>query len=392
METVIGSLLFRCAILLTLLGVVLPRFGIASAQDGLADRISSKRYIVIDAGTGQIYAQKGADDQVAIASLTKIFTTIEAIERAPLDTEIVTDESDLFDASSTTMGFGPGETFTLQDLLYGMMLPSGNDAAHAIARALGAEPGDTGPDQSVGRFVGYMNERIANMGLTETKLVNPHGLGVPGHVSSAHDLAAFTMYALRYPLFVDIIGTATYDAGGYEVSNTNKLLNSYDGLIGGKTGFDEDAGWCLIEVARRNGSTMISVTLDGIAPDIWYQDNAILLDYAFEQKASGNDASGNVVSFRDPDAAAVEQISTPGASIGVAETPAPAVLPTPTTEPIATPVVAGGDGGSGSGTNWGAVAAVAVVALVVGVSAISSLAGGTAGALGRRRGPPSGSD
>jgi len=137
----------------------------ARAQDDLGDAISSQRYIVIDAASGEVFAEKDAHQQVAIASLTKIFTTIEAIERAPLSLEITTDESDLFDESSTTMGFGPGETFTLEELLYGTMLPSGNDAAHAIARALGFQEGDT-PEESVARFVSWMNERVRNMGLT----------------------------------------------------------------------------------------------------------------------------------------------------------------------------------------------------------------------------------
>ena len=126
------------------------------AQDDLADLISSRRYIVIDAETGEVFAERDADDEVAIASLTKIYTTIEALELAPLNTEITTDESDLFDSSSTTMGFGPGESFTMEQLLYGMMLPSGNDAAHAIARSLGAREGDS-PEEAVDRFVALMN-------------------------------------------------------------------------------------------------------------------------------------------------------------------------------------------------------------------------------------------
>jgi D-alanyl-D-alanine carboxypeptidase len=340
------------------------------AQSDIGDSISSKRYIVIDADTGEVFAEKSAHDEVAIASLTKVFTTIEAIERAPLSTEITTDDSDLFDSSSTTMGFGPGETFTLHDLLYGMMLPSGNDAAHAIARTIGAQPGDT-PQQSVDRFVGYMNERVRNMGLTETALVNPHGLGVPGHHSSAHDLATFTMYALKYPMFVDVIGTSEYNANGYEVTNTNKLLNSYDGLIGGKTGYDEDSGYCLIEVARRNGSTMISVTLDGVAPDVWYQDNAILLDYAFEQKAArvaaGLAIGAEVVSYRDPDAAVIAQMTTPGASLGQIGLASPTPTPTPTNDPSPTPaaetLIAATSGGSGM--NWRGLIAIFVVALVL---------------------------
>lgn len=358
---------YLCLICLVVLGLELLPSVAVRAQDDIGDSISSKSYIVIDADTGEVFAERNAHDEVAIASLTKVFTMIEALERASLSTEITTDESDLFDGSSTTMGFGPGETFTLQDLLYGMMLPSGNDAAHAIARVLGSQPGDT-PEESVTRFVGYMNERVRNMGLTETTLGNPHGLGVPGHFSSAHDVAVFTMYALQYPTFVDVISTSQYDANGYVVSNTNRLLGSFDGLIGGKTGYDDDAGYCLIEVARRDGSTMISVTLDGVAPDVWYQDNAILLDYAFEQKAarvaSGQVIAGEVVAYRDPDAALVAQMATPGASLGQMEQE---VQPTASIAAPAqeTPAGATSTEADSGGMNWRGAGALIVVILVI---------------------------
>ncbi len=307
----LSSILF----ILTLLS--LPH-SYTSAQEVPALKVNSKRYIVIDAETGQVFAQKGVRDRVAIASLTKVFTAILAIESAPLDTEITTRESDVFGSSSTTMGFGPGETFTLKDLLYGMMLPSGNDAAHAIARHLGQQPGDT-DDEAVARFMKRLNQRIQDMGLRDTRLVNPHGWGVPGHFSSAWDVAAFMMFALQYPTFVETMGSDNYTTtdGAYYLSNTNKLLRSYDGLIGGKTGYDDDAGWCLVEVARRDGSTMISVTLDGIAPDDWYDDNRVLLNYAFEQKAAAGDsqtASRDRVSFLDPDAAVISRASDGGAA------------------------------------------------------------------------------
>ncbi len=291
----------------------------AAAQEVPELQITSKHYIVVDAETGEVFAQRGADDRVAIASLTKVFTAIEAIESGSPDTPMTTNESDVFDASSTTMGLSAGETLTLEDLLYGMLLPSGNDAAHAVARNLGYQPGDTDA-QAVERFVARTNERIRNMGLKDTNLINPHGWGVPGHYSTAHDVAAFTMYALRYPRFVEAISTPAYSASdGLYVTNTNKMLNWYDGIIGGKTGYDDDAGYCLVEVAQRDGSTMISVTLDGVAPDDWYDDNRVLLDYAFEQKAkrvaSKGAITGRVLTFRDPDAARIERNARGAASI-----------------------------------------------------------------------------
>jgi len=327
--------------LLVMLGLIAALMSLtvapASAQLSELDGISSKRYIVIDAETGEVFVEHNADEEVAIASLTKIFTTIEALELADLNTPITTNSSDMFGADSTTMGFGPGETFTLNDLLYGMMLPSGNDAAHAIARSLGYQQGDS-DDQAVSNFIDLVNQRIADMGLTNTHLENPHGLSEDGHYSTARDLAAFTMYALKYPTFQQLIGASSYQTdSGYFVSNTNKLLGSYSGIIGGKTGYDDEAGYCLIEVATRDGSTMISVTLDGEAPDIWYQDNAILLDYAFEAKAereaAGQQITNSRVSYRDPDAAQILAQSRGGNSIGQA--PAASPVPNESTSPAA---------------------------------------------------------
>lgn len=286
-------------------------------------QITSKYYVVLDADTGEVFAARGMHEPVAMASLTKIFTAIEALERADLSTRITTTASDAsFDTASTTMGFGPGETLTLQDLLYGMMLPSGNDAAHAIARELGTLSAQDSDAEAVDRFVGWMNQRVRDMGLTDTNLVNPHGWGVPGHRSSVYDLAAFTRYALQYPTFVELISTPIYTTsnGAYTVTSTNKMLNTYPGILGGKTGYDDDAGYCLIEVARRGGSTMISVTLDGVAPDDWYDDNRVLLDYAFEQKAARAGgpppAGAQFVTFRDPDAARLAANAESGGSLG----------------------------------------------------------------------------
>lgn len=360
----IRSLLRAVAAFLLLVSSIAVFANPVSAQVTELDGISSQRYIVIDAETGEVFVEHNADQEAAMASLTKIFTTIEALERGTLTQQITTDTSDVFDASSTTMGFGPGESFSLEDLLYGMMLPSGNDAAHAIARAIGYQDGDT-DDQSVQHFVDEMNQRIKDMGLTNTHLMNPHGWGVDGHYSTARDLAAFTMYALKYPMFEKLIGTYDYQtSSGYYVTNTNKLLNNYGGLIGGKTGYDDDAGYCLIEVATRDGSTMISVTMDGEAPDTWYQDNATLLDYAFatkaERLASGKQITGDVVSFRDPDAALILAQSRSGNSIGLA----PSASPSPVAESVATPAIdatvpattdskSGNQQGSETGTNDG---------------------------------------
>ncbi|HVL25215.1 MAG TPA: serine hydrolase [Thermomicrobiales bacterium] len=308
------------SLLLTLLLALLLAPLAVAAQEVPELQITSTHYIVIDAESGEVYAQRGANDQVAIASLTKVFTAVQALSMAPLDTTITTDESDLKSSEATTMGFGPGETYTLKDMIYGMMLPSGNDAAHAIARTLGGQTGDS-PDEAVQRFVDLMNKRAQDMGLKNTHLVNPDGWGVPGHHSSAWDVAAFMSYAMEYPFLVDVMGTREYTTsnGLITVTNTNKMMNSYAPLLAGKTGYDNDAGWCLVNVARADGSTMIAVTLDGVAPDDWYDDNMVLLDYGFERKAeiaaSNTAFNGDVVSYTNPAAAELARAGQPAAEL-----------------------------------------------------------------------------
>lgn len=313
----------RCAVLFSVLVScligLLPL--LASAQEVPELQVNSARYIVIDADTGEVYAQRGANDEVAIASLTKVFTAVQALNMAPLDTPITTTSSDLQPANATVMGFGPGETYTLEDMLYGMMLPSGNDAAWAIARSLGYQDGDT-DEEAAQRFIDLMNQRILDMGLENTHLMNPDGWGVPGHYSSASDVAAFMQYALEYPFLSQVMGTTSYTMsnGWLTVSNTNRLLNDYSALVGGKTGYDNDSGWCLVNAAASGDSRMIAVTLDGIAPGDWYDDNRRLLDYGFNRKAeiaaSGQPFNGDVVSYVDPDAVQLASIGEAEASIG----------------------------------------------------------------------------
>jgi D-alanyl-D-alanine carboxypeptidase len=226
---------------------------LALAQEVPELQITSTNYIAIDAETGEIYAQRGAHEHRAPASLTKVFTAIESIESLPPDMPVITSESDLVSEFASQVGFAPGEEFTVEELLYGMMLPSGNDAARALARTAGAEEGDT-DEEATNRFLARLNQRIQNMGLTDTHLVDPDGWGVPGHYTTPYDLAAFMMYALRYPRFVKAFSTLTYETadGSYEFRNNNRMLRTYDGIVGGKTGYDDDAGWCLINVAQRD--------------------------------------------------------------------------------------------------------------------------------------------
>jgi D-alanyl-D-alanine carboxypeptidase len=339
---------------------------LARAQEVPELQITSTNYIAIDAETGEIYAQRGAHEHRAPASLTKVFTAIETIESLPPDAEVTTSEADLVSEFASQVGFSPGEHFSVEELLYGMMLPSGNDAARALARTAGAEDGDT-DEEAVNRFLSRLNQRIQNMGLTDTHLVDPDGWGVPGHYTSPYDLAAFMMYALRYPRFVKAFSTLDYETadGSYAFRNNNRMLRTYDGIVGGKTGYDDDAGWCLINVAQRNGRRVIAVTMNGVAPDDWYDDNRVLLDYALDQQAlraeTGGGVTGEVVRFRDPDAAVILAMGSAGGMIGESTVKAAPDVRPAASQPVAVPVERVGASGAG----WNAALCVAAALIVV---------------------------
>lgn len=376
---------------------MLASFGPAAvlAQEVPELQITSTYYIVLDAETGEIFAQRGAHEQVAPASLTKVFTAIEAIESAPSNATVTTAESDLVSLEATQVGFGAGETFLVEDLIYGMLLPSGNDAARALARSLGEQQGGTG-DGGEEVFLARMNERVEAMGLTNTHFRNPDGWGIPGHYSSAYDIAVFTMYALKYPRFVRAISTAEYRTsnGEYAFDNTNRMLKTYEGIIGGKTGYDDDAGYCLVEVASRDGSTMIAVTLDGVAPDDWYDDSRVLLNYAFEQKAlrqeEGLGVIGEVARYRDPDARTILAMASASGSAGpplAAQRHAAPELPPLDLNGDTPSLVASREGLAASTAGWLAAAGIGAALIVLQALATWRLPG-----LGSRLGFPVATD
>jgi D-alanyl-D-alanine carboxypeptidase (penicillin-binding protein 5/6) len=362
-----------CAAIVVLILAIpaLPVHG-QSPDPATLDQISSKRYIVIDDQTGEIYAQKEAEVRSGIASVTKIFTAIVALERAPLDMEITANESDLFDSTSTSMaGFAAGTTYTVRDLLYGMILESGNDAAHTLARGIGAQPGDTDED-SVNRFVGWMNEKVAELGLKDTHFVNPHGLSDPDHYSTPRDIATFMMYAVQNADFMAIISARTYTTTtGDTQTSVNRGPEFIPDYVGGKTGYDDATGYCLVEVGERDDAQLVSVTIDGVAPDIWYQDHAILQEYGFlaraERIASGQPV-GDVLAYAgqpgsEPAQADVQvEQQTPPASdtfAGVDTGPRPVLV---TGTPV--PVTAANDDGDSPFDNW--LIGMVIAAIVAG--------------------------
>ncbi len=237
---------------------------------------SAKSAILIEAETGTILYSKDIHTQRAMASTTKIMTAILTIEAGDLDTEFTVDPLAIR-VEGTSMGLREGDRVSRRDLLYGIILPSGNDAANAAAVSVSG---------SVPAFVELMNAKALELGLKNTHFVTPSGLDAKGHYTSAYDLAMITAYAMRNELFREVVsckskqleyGNPPYSRTLY---NSNKMLSRYEGAIGVKPGFTDDARRCLVSAAERNGTTLIAVTLnDGND----YNDHAAMLNYGFTQ-------------------------------------------------------------------------------------------------------------
>lgn len=237
--------------------------------------LSAESAILIDADSGEILYGRNPQSKMAMASTTKIMSAVVAIENMSLDTKVkIPDEAVGIEGSSIYLC--KGEILTLEELLYALLLASANDAATAIAIAVGG---------SVEGFADMMNETAKRLGLNDTHFENPHGLDGKAHYTTAEDLARLTSYALTLPQFRQIVSTykksISFDGNkdGRLVVNHNKLLRSYNGTIGVKTGFTKKSGRCLVSAAERNGVTLIAVTLN--APNDW-NDHTILLNYGFD--------------------------------------------------------------------------------------------------------------
>lgn len=240
---------------------------------------------VINAATGDIVFEKNAEERLPMASTTKIMTAYVALKNStPKD--IVNVSMNAQQQEGSAMYISAGEQFYMEDMLYGLMLNSGNDAAVAIAEHISGD---------VGSFVDLMNQAAWEIGADNTMFCNPNGLPNPAHRTTAKDLANITREAMQIPEFRRIVSTASRTvwqapratgAGmevmpkAYELYNHNKLLNMYDGAVGVKTGYTETAGRCLVSAAEREGMVFIAVTLND--NDDW-NTHAQLLDQAFAQ-------------------------------------------------------------------------------------------------------------
>ena len=222
----------------------------------------------MDAASGRILYEKNASERSLIASTTKIMTALVVCEQSNLSDRVkIPPEAVGIEGSS--MYLQEGEILTVQDLLYGLMLHSGNDAAVALAIYCGGTEAD---------FVTMMNEKAELLGLTDTHFANPNGLDHDGNYSTALDLARLSVYALQNEDFLRTVSCKTVTVGGRTLRNHNKLLFTYDGAIGVKTGYTKAAGRILVSAAERDGRRLVAVTIQ--APDDW-NDHAALLDYGF---------------------------------------------------------------------------------------------------------------
>jgi D-alanyl-D-alanine carboxypeptidase len=230
---------------------------------------------VVDGDSGALLYGKDPHRRLAPASITKIFTALVALERGDLHQEIRVqfDQAGLTAAGSTVMGIRPGETYSLEDLLYGLMLPSGGDAAEAIANAVGG---------SQAGFVALMNQEAAGLGLNDSHFTNPHGLDAPGLYSSAYDMALAARYGMaRYPEFRALAQARTWTVHGsrsFPVYNLNRFLWSYPGADGVKIGYDDNAGKTIVASATRHGHRVFVVLMH--CGDI-VNDSVPLFNWAF---------------------------------------------------------------------------------------------------------------
>ena len=228
---------------------------------------SASAYAVLDADTGVLLDSANADTQLPMASTTKIMTGLLAAEDADPD-RTITVPAECAGVEGSSMYLQAGEELTLRDVLYGLMLCSGNDAAECIAAVCGGRE----------EFIAHMNQRAQELGLNHTHFDNPSGLDGETHYTTASELAQLAAYALHNELFAEVVSTSSYHVGTHYMNNHNKLLTRYDGCIGVKTGYTQSSGRCLVSAATREGRTVVAVTLnDG---DDW-NDHTAMLDQAF---------------------------------------------------------------------------------------------------------------
>ena len=230
-------------------------------------QVSATAAIVAGGDVGQPLAGKNIHERLAMASTTKIMTALLVLERANLDDAVTISPTALVGGSS--MGLQAGEVVTVEDLLWGLLLQSGNDAAVALAEHVAG---------SEANFVALMNERAVQLGLADTHFANPHGLDDPEHASSAYDLWVLAEAAMKFPVFQEIVASRSHVAAGRTLLNINELLDRYPGADGVKTGTTQAAGQSLVASVTRDGHRSMAVVLGS---EDRYADAAAIFDHYF---------------------------------------------------------------------------------------------------------------
>jgi D-alanyl-D-alanine carboxypeptidase (penicillin-binding protein 5/6) len=248
-----------------------------------APKIAARSAFLMNAMTGEVYLSVNADTPVAMASTTKIMTAMAALQFSPsldLPVKVGQDAADMNTNGNSVAGLRPGDTITLREALYALLLPSGDDAAVAIADAVAG---------SQARFVGLMNLEAALLGMRHTRYVNVHGLDETGHYSSARDLTLLAEYAMANAAFRAVVSTAHHVLPAtalhrdYTWDTTNNLLTTkhYDGIQGVKTGHTEEAGYCLVFAAAHTDRRLVGVVLGDGTDAGRFTDATALLDWGF---------------------------------------------------------------------------------------------------------------
>lgn len=300
-----------------------------------AGAISARKAILLDAETGRVIYEKQADEKSLIASTTKIMTALIVCEQCNvLDRVRIPKEAVGIEGSSIYLK--EGEVLTVQELLYGMMLHSGNDAATALAIYCGG---------TVEGFAQLMNDKARMLKMTGSHFVNPHGLDAPDHYSTARDLAKLACYAMENPIFAKTVSTKTVTMGSRYLTNHNKLLWRVEGADGVKTGYTRAAGRILVSSAKRQGRRLVAVTIeDG---NDW-ADHAALYEQGFsaykvKKVLSKGDCLGYVHVFGGTEEK-VGLVSTQDFSYSMTEDETPTIRFS-TKGMVFAPVVEGGDAG-----------------------------------------------
>lgn len=229
--------------------------------------LSAPEALLADSDTSQVLLAVNPDNPRPMASITKLMTALLALERSHLEDQVVVSPTAL--VGESTMGLQSGEVVTVEDLLWGLLLNSGNDAAVALAEHVaGSVPG----------FVVMMNTRAAELGLLSTHFANPHGMDAPDHYSSAHDLWRLAEETLAYPKVREIVGTQSTTRAGHPLWNQNVLLATYPDADGVKTGTTDLAGQSLVASVTRDGHRVLAIILGSSDR---YADARALLDFYF---------------------------------------------------------------------------------------------------------------